>query len=139
MSFAYTISCELTRLKGLRDFIRQSLQTYGLQGMQAEELTLAVDEMVANQMIHSHQCNPLNTLELKLSYIMPDQTVIIELIDEGNFFDINTFTQPELKDIVHQKRKGGLGIRLIRTIMDKIEYVQENDKSICRMYKKMKS
>jgi serine/threonine-protein kinase RsbW len=36
---------------------------------------------------------------------------------------------------VHEKRKGGLGIRLVKSIMDKIEYKSESGKNICRLTK----
>jgi serine/threonine-protein kinase RsbW len=132
----YTISCSLSNLKGLREFIKVNLNAFGLSGKESEELILAVDEMVANQIIHSHQCNPDNKFDLSMKFNKQEKVVIIEIVDKAKVFNINEFVQPELKDIIHERRKGGLGIRLVRAIMDKIEYISENDTRICRMTKK---
>jgi serine/threonine-protein kinase RsbW len=42
-----------------------------------------------------------------------------------------------MDSLVHDKRKGGLGIRLVKSIMDKVEYVNEEGKNICRLTKKI--
>jgi serine/threonine-protein kinase RsbW len=132
----YTISCSLSNLKGLRDFVKNNLSNFGLSGTGTDEIVLAVDEMVANQIIHSNQCNPNNKFELHMEFDKQTNEVIIEIIDEGKLFNINDFVQPELKDIINERRKGGLGIRLVRAIMDKIEYINIDNKKICRMIKK---
>jgi serine/threonine-protein kinase RsbW len=60
---------------------------------------------------------------------------IFEIIDDGNVFDINSFQEPGIDNLVHEKRKGGLGIRLVKSIMDSVEYFNENGKNICRLTK----
>jgi len=60
---------------------------------------------------------------------------VFELVDDGTVFDINEFTTPAIDSIVHEKRKGGLGIRLVKSIMDKIEYERTGGRNICRLVK----
>ena len=64
-----------------------------------------------------------------------DNPLVFEIIDDGTVFDINQFDEPTLDNIIHEKKKGGLGIRLVKSIMDKIEYQKKVDKSICRLIK----
>ena len=54
-------------------------------------------------------------------------------------FDINSFHTPELNNLVHEKRKGGLGIRLVKSIMDNVEYFSRDGKNICRLTKTVSS
>jgi serine/threonine-protein kinase RsbW len=42
-----------------------------------------------------------------------------------------------MDNIIHEKRKGGLGIRLVKSIMDSVEYEQQKNKCICRLAKKV--
>src|SRR5687768_17790505 len=44
--------------------------------------------------------------------------VVFEIVDDGTVFDINQFHTPALDNIVQEKRKGGLGIRLVKSIME---------------------
>jgi serine/threonine-protein kinase RsbW len=41
--------------------------------------------------------------------------------------------------VIKSKRKGGLGIILVKRIMDKIEFESIQNKNICRLYKILKS
>jgi serine/threonine-protein kinase RsbW len=136
MKYKHKVGCNIENLKGVRDFIRNSLKDHGVPDLQISELVLALDEMCSNLMIHSHQCNPEELFELHIILEKGD-VVIFEIIDDGNTFDINQFSEPELGNLVHEKRKGGLGIRLVKSIMDKIEYQNRSGKNVCRLIKKI--
>lgn len=134
MSYRYNIGCSLANLKGIRDFVRKALHENGVPEMQIGAIVLAVDEMCSNLMIHAHHCDPDHILELSIDHPATNH-FIFEIIDDGSVFDINKFSEPEMNSLVQEKRKGGLGIRLVKTIMDKVEYRTENGKSICRLTK----
>jgi serine/threonine-protein kinase RsbW len=136
MNYKYKVGCSIENLKGVRDFIRGALRDHGVADLQISELVLALDEMCSNLMIHAHNCNPDELFELHIT-IEKDDPVIFEIIDDGGTFDINQFSEPELGNLVHEKRKGGLGIRLVKSIMDKIEYQNLKGKNICRLIKKV--
>jgi serine/threonine-protein kinase RsbW len=136
MNYQISIGCSLDNLKGIRDFIRTSLKGHGISDVVMNEIVLALDEMCSNLMIHSHHCNPNDQLELKIS--LPQKgDLVFEIIDDGNLFDINRFEEPDLGNLIHEKRKGGLGIRLVKSIMDNIEYLSHDGKNVCRLTKKI--
>lgn len=136
MNYQYKTGCSLNNLKGIRDFIRTSLKSHEVPEVDLSAIILAMDEMCSNLMIHAHHCNPDHILELRIE-IPRKQTYIFEIIDEGNVFDINRFNEPDLDNLVHEKRKGGLGIRLVKSIMDDVEYLNKNGKNICRLTKEI--
>jgi serine/threonine-protein kinase RsbW len=136
MSYQYNIGCSLNNLKGVREFIRTSLKGHGVSDLELGAIVLALDEMCSNLMIHAHHCNPDHRIAMNI-HIPSENQFVFEIIDDGSMFDINQFQEQELDSLVHEKRKGGLGIRLVKTIMDKIEYTQEDGKNICRLTKKM--
>jgi serine/threonine-protein kinase RsbW len=136
MNYKYKVGCSIENLKGVRDFIRGALKDHGVSDLQISEMVLALDEMCSNLMIHAHHCNPEELFELQIE-VEKDHPVIFEIIDDGSSFDINQFSEPDLGNLVHEKRKGGLGIRLVKSIMDKIEYQQTSGKNICRLIKKV--
>lgn len=135
MNYQYNIGCSLSNLKGVRDFIRQSLTGQSMSDVEVSAIVLAMDEMCSNLMIHGHHCNPDHILELVVS--TGAQQVVFEIIDNGSIFDINQFSTPELGSLVNEKRKGGLGIRLVKSIMDDVEYFSRDGKSVCRLTKKV--
>lgn len=138
MEYKYKIGCSIENLKGVRDFIRGTLKGKGVPDLKISEMVLALDEMCSNLMIHAHQCNPDELFELNIRFKNSD-TVIFEIIDDRSVFDINQFDEPGIDNLVHEKRKGGLGIRLVKTIMDKIEYEEQEGKNICRLTKNVQT
>lgn len=135
MKYTYKVGCSIHNLKGIREFIRNTLKPYGLNETQISELVLVVDEVSSNLMIHAHQCKPDDLFELTVE-VKKDQ-VIFELVDEKNVFDMNSFSAPSLGEIISEKRKGGLGIRLVKSIMDSIEYEQRGGHKVCRLIKNL--
>jgi len=134
MNYVYKIGCSIENLKGVRDFIRVSLKNHGVTDLEVSEIVLALDEMCSNLMIHAHNCNPDELFELHIQ-VEKNNPVVFEIIDDGSVFDINQFAEPALGNIIHEKRKGGLGIRLVKSIMDKIEYQNRGGKNVCRLTK----
>ncbi|MBN8578952.1 MAG: ATP-binding protein [Cyclobacteriaceae bacterium] len=137
MNFQFNIGCSLSNLKGIREFVRTSLKDQQVPEIEMSAIVLALDEMCSNLMIHAHHCNPNHILELHID-IPQRGKFIFEIVDDGSVFDINEFHEPELGNLVHQKRKGGLGIRLVKAIMDSVEYFKRDDKNVCRLVKQVK-
>jgi serine/threonine-protein kinase RsbW len=133
-SYKYKVGCSIENLKGVRDFIRGSLKNHDIPDLQISEIVLALDEMCSNLMIHAHQCNKEDLFELVI-HVDNTSPLVFEIIDDGTVFDINQFSTPAIDNIIHEKRKGGLGIRLVKSIMDKVEYRKTNEPNICRLEK----
>jgi serine/threonine-protein kinase RsbW len=138
MNYKYKVGCSIENLKGVRDFIRGSLKNHAIPDLVVSEIVLALDEMCSNLMIHAHNCNPEDFFELNI-VVENNQPLVFEIIDEGATFDINKFHEPALNNIIHEKRKGGLGIRLVKSIMDKIEYQNISGRNVCRLIKTVKA
>ncbi|MBX2964744.1 MAG: ATP-binding protein [Cyclobacteriaceae bacterium] len=137
MKYRYKVGCSIENLKGVRDFVRTSLVEHGVSDIDISEVVLAIDEMCSNLMIHAHQCKADDLFELYILMNKSESLVVFEIVDDGTVFDINRFHEPDLDNIIHEKRKGGLGIRLVKSIMDKIEYEQADGKNTCRLSKKV--
>ena len=137
MNYKYNIGCSLDNLLGARDFIRTSLKDHVQSDVMLNEIVLALDEMCSNLMIHSHHCDPDHLMELTI--ITEDKnSLVFEIVDDGTVFDINSFQEPTLNNLVTIKRKGGLGIRLVKSIMDNIEYLTRDGRNVCRLTKRIK-
>jgi serine/threonine-protein kinase RsbW len=129
------ISCSKDNLKNIRDFVTGALKNQGLDEVELNNLVLAVDEVSANLIIHSHACNPNDYFDL---IIRKDKNgVSFEFIDRGVGFDIEEYKSPSIQEIVSQKKKGGVGLILVRRIMDDIDFRNDGNKCVCRLFKKI--
>lgn len=121
MTYSFKVPCCKDRLQSIRDFVTNILSHYDLSDVDAHQLVLAVDEVCANLMIHSHHCNPHENIELNIR-VEENSGITFEIRDEGTGFDFCSYKEPDLNEIIGTKRKGGVGLILVRRIMDKIEY-----------------
>lgn len=129
--------CDTHQLANLRDFLSNTLQETGLNEIEIHQLILAVEEVCANMIIHSHSCDPETYINLKTE--ISDEEIIFEITDMGKGFNIMEYQEPEIAEVVKTKRKGGLGIMLVKKIMDKIEFESNGVKNTCRLIKDLKS
>lgn len=136
MEYSCKVPCVKDKLKEIRKFINDSLHNHGLSDLDISTLVLAIDEVCANLIIHSHQCNPNDSLEVVI-IIEADKGITFKIIDHGVGFDINQYIEPSLDELVTKKRKGGVGLILVKKIMDDIEFEKVKDTNCCKLFKKI--
>jgi serine/threonine-protein kinase RsbW len=115
--------------------VTEKLQELSIPELEINMMVLAVDEICANLIIHSNNSNQDQHLELTIKD--ESQGIIFEIMDKGAPFDVSAYEIPEIDDLVKTKRKGGLGLMLVKRIMDQIEFRKEKDFNVLRMFKKV--
>jgi serine/threonine-protein kinase RsbW len=130
------IPCSKNSLKDIRIFVTETLKGLCVPELDISMLVLAVDEICANRIIHSNHNNENQYLELKIKKDEVNK-ISFEIMDEGAPFDHNSYPEANIGQLVKEKRKGGLGLMLVRKIMDSFEVQRENDMTVCRLSKKV--
>ena len=130
------VPCRKEKLKDVRHFVEEFLQKHGVPEIEAGEMVLAVDEVCANLMIHSHQCNPKKYIGVKIE-MSEEGEVQFEISDYGVGFNFCRYKEPLLEDIIKEKKKGGVGLILVRRIMDNMEFIRKANRNVYRMAKKV--
>lgn len=127
------IGCNKEELIKIRQFTSDFLEDHQVPDLQAHKLVLAVDEVCANLIIHANDCNPNSRIEFDIDF-KPKQ-IVFTFRDKGVGFDINEYQSPAMEELVSSRRQGGLGLMLVKRIMDKIEFSTEKNNNICRLIK----
>ncbi|HLT08005.1 MAG TPA: ATP-binding protein [Cyclobacteriaceae bacterium] len=125
--------CEKSRLSELRLFLSGILDDTPLSEINKNQVILAVEEVCANLIIHSHACNPQDSIQLEVT--RDNSKIIFEIRDSGKAFNILEYQVPQLADVIKEKKKGGVGIILVKKIMDLIEFESTPSQNICRLTK----
>ena len=136
MEYSFKVPCTKSKLGEVREFLQRILSENSIPEVTVNTLVLAVDEVCANLIIHSHNCNPNEHLELKVK-VKGNSEITFDIIDHGDGFNIGEYKEPLISDIVKQKRKGGIGLMLVRRIMDEVELIQGKKKNVYRLHKKI--
>jgi serine/threonine-protein kinase RsbW len=125
-------------LKAVRDFVSATLQKMSVPDPEINMIVLAVDEVCANRILHSstNSGEAFNNIELEIENNNNDFTFLIR--DTGAFYDINTHESPDIHKLIAEKRKGGIGLLLVKKIMDSIEISRSEPYTVLLLRKSLK-
>lgn len=136
-TFALHVPSSTENLALIRDFVGNIGTRAGFDENETTKITLAVDEAVANVIEHAYGSD--DTREVTIRAVLDEDSVRFEIIDNGRGFDPGLVQPKDLEQLVKERRSGGLGLRLIRTVMDDVQYqIKPGEKNELRMVKKLK-
>ena len=101
----------------------------------ADSLNLVLEEAVVNIINYAYPEGVDGTMEIDVSE--KANVLTINLIDSGKAFDPTARAEVDITAGVEERPIGGLGIHLIRTIMDHVEYERKDGKNILTMNKRI--
>ena len=94
---------------------------------------LALEEAVTNVIMYAYPQDEEHTFTLSVRHI--DNRLIFKIIDSGKEFDPTLHPEADVTLSLEDRPIGGLGIFLIRSIMQVVEYSRVEDKNILTMVK----
>lgn len=139
MMYSLKVPCSKSKLKTIRAFVDETLGQYSISDVDLNMLVLAVDEICANLIVHTYNTSNerADCIELHI-YVEEKEGITFEIIDHNNQgFNIINYKEPRLKELVKARRKGGLGLMLVKRIMDEVQFKSSRNGNICRLYKRI--
>jgi serine/threonine-protein kinase RsbW len=118
--FTLQVPSSTQNLSMIREFVVGIGQQAGIGASEINKLELAVDEACANVIEHAYEYE--KTKEILVSATFDEESLKITVEDTGRGFDPNSVPQADLRRLVTGRKSGGLGLRLINTLMDEVHY-----------------
>ena len=102
------------------------------------QIGLAVEELGVNIVNYGHDDDQSH--EIKIVISSEDEAITIEIEDDGHAFNpLVDAPEPNLDAEVEDRTVGGLGIHLVRTMMDEVHYQRQQDKNCLTLVKRRDS
>ena len=114
-------------LDEIREFVGEIARANGFSDKDVYNIQLATDEAASNIIEHAYVGMADGVLDLSCG--MKKQELVISLIDHGMPFDPADVPLPDLQADLSDRKIGGLGIFLMRKLMDEVHYHSNADKS----------
>ena len=114
---------QTTNLAQVAEFVISEAQEAGLDETQVFEIQMAVDEACSNSMEHAYEGVPNGNLRVCCSLL--EDEFVVRITDYGKPFDPTDFPAPDTKQPLEDRQIGGLGIFLMRQLVDQLEYATE--------------
>ncbi len=135
MSVQLTIPSRTESLHQARDFVADQAREVGFDEELVGMIALAVDEACTNIIKHAYQYAKDQHIEINIEKM--NGSFIISIADEGKSFDPSIIHAPDMKEYLSHFRRGGLGLHLMRSLMDKVDYNSNGKKNVVRMIKSL--
>lgn len=128
-----TIPSATRCLRKVRKFVTQHAQQAKLTEKHLNALIMAVDEACANVIEHAYQQDPDN--ELTITITIKSTRVVVKIRDHGLPFNREDYQRPNVVELSRKRRSGGLGVDIMRRMMDKVEYSAHENMNEVRLIK----
>lgn len=135
-SITVRLPADLREIERLNRLIRQFGDLHEVPSRVLYAVNLALDEVVTNVVRHGF-ADPKDQ-EVVAHVVAKTSEVVTEVSDSGRPFDPVAVPPPNLEAPLSERTLGGLGIHLIRSLMDAVEYRRENEKNVLTMRKRIR-
>ena len=128
-------SAKFEFLDEIREFVGDIARAGGFGDKDIYNIQLAADEAASNIIEHAYEGVSNGLLELSCG--VKGDTITIVLVDHGESFDPSEIPLPDLKADLSDRKIGGLGIFLMRKLMDEVRYeIKPNHTNVLTMTKR---
>ncbi len=135
MKKTLVLSNDIRQIPELAAFVEALAEELSLNPAEAMSLNLALEEAVTNVMMYAYPAGVTGQVELEVD-ALPGR-LVFELSDSGVPFDPTAAPDADISLGVEERPIGGLGIFLVRQIMDSVEYARRGGKNILTLTKKL--
>ena len=132
-----TVPAEAAALETVNAFIQEKLESINCPKRARMQMMLAVEEIFVN--ISSYAYHPeVGQAEVGVDIDGDPPTVTIRFLDQGRPFNPLEKPDADITLSAQEREIGGLGILLVKKIMDQVDYAYENGKNILIIKKEIK-
>jgi serine/threonine-protein kinase RsbW len=114
------VKSKTENLSEIRDFVSNCTHKAGIDADTAENIILAVDEACTNIIKHAYKLSPEGEIIIKIDY--DEDKFNITIIDYGKSFEPDKVPLPDLQKYYREHKVGGLGMYLMKSLMDDVKY-----------------
>jgi anti-sigma regulatory factor (Ser/Thr protein kinase) len=96
-------------------------------------IDLALDELLNNIISYGYEDH--NEHEISIELKLSKNQIVLSIIDDGKEFNPLDIHSADTKSSLQERSIGGLGIHLVKNVIDEIDYKYENNKNYLTMKK----
>ena len=130
-----TLPNDIATITQLSELVETVCEEKGLDMALTMNLNLALEEAVVNVMSYAY---PDSQGDVKVDIMIDDQKVVSTLTDSGIPFDPTQKGDVDTTLPAEERPIGGLGIHLVKQIMDKVSYQYVGNQNILTLEKNIK-
>ena len=133
--FVLKINNDFDDLRAAADSATQFLKSYNASAEVIFAANLAVEEIVTNAIKYGYDDALKHEIAIRLE--MTENTLNIEICDDGKEFNPFNEPEPDISLPPKELKIGGLGVYLVRKMLDACSYDRRDGRNMVRLSKKL--
>ena len=129
------VPADPAQLSVLTEFLREFGSAAALAPAQVGTFELALEEIFMNIVMHGSE--PGITPRVEVSLNLGSDAVTMTVEDDGPQFDPLSLPPPDVTASLAERKVGGLGVFLVRNIMDNVTYARTAGRNQLRISKRL--
>jgi serine/threonine-protein kinase RsbW len=129
------VPADPAQLSVLTEFLREFGSAAALAPAQVGTFELALEEIFMNIVMHGSE--PGITPRVEVSLNLGPDAVTMTVEDDGPQFDPLSLPPPDVTASLAERKVGGLGVFLVRNIMDNVTYARTAGRNQLRISKRL--
>ncbi len=134
-AFSFHLKNDLDDLDRLHSFVDSFGRVHKLQKKTIFETNLVLEEIFTNIVSYGHGDDSLH--QVQFSFQCNKDSLTIQIEDDGVPFNLLEAKAVDVDTDLEQRAVGGLGIHLIRKLMDKVTYQRVGAKNVVTLQKQI--
>ena len=131
-----TFDANFDNLDEIREFVGEVARQVGFSDKEIYSIQLAADEASSNIIEHAYAGVKGGKIEIECN--MSGNVLKIIIRDQGKSFDPSSVPEPNVKADLSERKIGGLGMYLMRKLMDEVSYESSAERgNVLTMIKRM--
>lgn len=122
-----SVSPRLSAVRSLAQMVEEFGDANKLPEQQIYMINLALDELITNTV--SYGLRGVSRPKIEIALQVSENTLVLTMEDNGQPFDPTRNTNPDLSSAVDERPVGGLGLHLIKTFADRVDYEYSDGKN----------
>jgi serine/threonine-protein kinase RsbW len=129
------IGNKIAEMKKVAESVNKFGVDHALPKSILNDLNVALDEILNNTINYGYVDDERHEIVVSLSLLRGE--LVAEVRDDGVPFNPLGAPTPDLSGGRHERGLGGIGVHLVRSLMDEIEYVRSDGSNRLRMKKRV--
>jgi anti-sigma regulatory factor (Ser/Thr protein kinase) len=135
MKRSLCIESDLSELERLHDAVAELGEAGDWPPDLVYQVDLVLEELIVNTVNYGYDDDERHEIEIALT--SDADVCTVEIIDDGHAFNpLDDAPEPDLDAGIEDRSIGGLGIHLMRVMMDEVHYQREQDKNYLTLIKR---
>ncbi len=127
-ALSFSVATRVEELDRINEEVDGLAKREGLSPEFVYPIKLALEEVLMNVINHGHPDRGEHRVDVSLT--LTDEAITVDIADDGRPFDpLTEAPRPDIDASVEDRRIGGLGVYLIREMMDEVRYRRERGRN----------